>query len=108
VEYVAPYWRWLPQEQRVAALTVDLATLRERAKQLSEKARAQAGGTAASSCCSVWLQAQQRNSRQVSLQDRFPWACSTRVKEMGTGAAGQQQQTRQEKGRSAAAALSAA
>jgi hypothetical protein len=43
VDYVAPYWRWLPQEQRVAALTVDLATLRQRAKQLSEKARAQAG-----------------------------------------------------------------
>jgi hypothetical protein len=40
---VRPYWEGLAQEQRVAALTLDLGLLRERAKLLSEKARAQAG-----------------------------------------------------------------
>jgi hypothetical protein len=43
VAAVRPYWQQLPQEERASALTVDLATLRGRAKHLSERARAQAG-----------------------------------------------------------------
>ena len=40
---VKPYWQQLTQEQRAYALTVDFATLRQQAEQLTERARAKAG-----------------------------------------------------------------
>jgi hypothetical protein len=38
-----PAWEVLPQEERVKLLTLDLGLLRARARQLSDRARAQAG-----------------------------------------------------------------
>lgn len=43
VNAVRPFWENLPQEERVKLLVVAVTDLRARAKQLSEKARAQAG-----------------------------------------------------------------
>jgi len=40
---VRPYWETLPQERRAEALSLDAALLRDHARQLSEKACAQAG-----------------------------------------------------------------
>ena len=40
---VTPYWQQLTQQQRVLAMTVDLATLRQRARQLIENPQPQAG-----------------------------------------------------------------
>ena len=40
---VTPYWQQLTEQQRVLVLTVDLATLRQRARQLSEHPQLQAG-----------------------------------------------------------------
>lgn len=43
VNAVRPFWENLPQEERVKLLTIDVAMLRERAKQLNEAAKQQAG-----------------------------------------------------------------
>ena len=43
VGLAGPFWDSLPQEERVKLLTLDLDSLRARAKQLAEAARQQAG-----------------------------------------------------------------
>jgi hypothetical protein len=43
VNAVKPLWETLPQEERVKLLTIPTSTLRERVKQLTERAKAQAG-----------------------------------------------------------------
>ena len=40
---VAPYWQQLTEQQRVLALTIDLAALRHRARQLRDDPQLQAG-----------------------------------------------------------------
>lgn len=43
VDAVRPFWESLSQEERVKLLTIDLTALRERARQVTETARQQAG-----------------------------------------------------------------
>lgn len=43
VNAVKPLWETLSQEERVKLLTIPTSTLRERVKQLTERAKAQAG-----------------------------------------------------------------